>query len=824
MRIYVVRIGKAPLLFNDLDQGDGRSAASSRSWHGYVAGFAQVRSLGSISRGFLVNGSWEGTSMNQLWCSCVVGLICAFAPPAMAQQWLSQLPQTAREAPTIASLQQGFDSYYREHPVDLKLDKLQPTFRFQGTHEQNERVDIETYKMFRRWEWLVEPRAYPSGQLDLAQIATFREQVRGIDADLLARQSAQSPLRLIHVLPTWKPLGPSDAIGGTNMGRLTCINYDPKNPSILYLCAADGGIWKSTNGGAMWSPKFDREPTLSTGSIAIDPANTNVLYVATSDPFGYGVPFWGGTYSVGVMKSINGGNTWAATGLNWTVSQNRVIRHLAMDPSNPNILLAATSAGLYRTDNGGATWTQILPASTYDVEFQQNNGAIVYATTNQVMKSTNAGASFTALNATCPGARYNIQIAHSNPNVLYTLCTNATVQKSGNAGATWTATTAPGVTLYGYYDNVIAVSPVDDKVVYVAGFDMRRTTDGGNTWSTVPVAGHVDNHAITFGPGTSSTLLVGNDGGLFKSTNSGATWSSLNKGLAITQFYRVGISRTDPNIMVAGAQDNGNMKYTSGTWSNVTDADGMQDFVDWSNGNVIYAAIQYGAFYRSMNGGASFTGVSTPASGAWVTPWCQDPSSANTLYAGTDKVYKSVNQGTNWTAISGAPAGVGSFTVLKVAPSNTKVIYAGSGTKLYRTNNAGGTWTDITAGLPVATNYLTDIAISDTNPELAYATFSGYVAGQKVYRTTNGGAIWSNISGSLPNMPVDTIVYQKTANDAVYIGTDAGVYYRNDSMSQWVPYKTGLPNVIVDDLQIDYKTKTIRAATYGRGIWDAPLL
>jgi hypothetical protein len=295
------------------------------------------------------------------------------------------------------------------------------------------------------------------------------------------------------------------------------------------------------------------------------------------------------------------------------------------------------------------------------------------------------------------------------------------VQKSTDAGATWATVTAPGVSLYGYYDNVLAVSPVSDKIVYVAGFNIKRSADGGNTWSNVPVAVHPDNHAIKFAPGSSSTLFSGNDGGVFKSTNSGSTWTSLNKGLAITQFYRIGISRTSPNIMVAGAQDNGNMKYASGSFTNITNADGMQGFIDWSNSNVIYAGIQYGGFYRSTNGGTTFTNVSTPASGAWVAPWCQDPAVATTLYAGTDKVYKSVDQGTTWVAASGALAGIAQFTVLKVAQSDTQVLYAGSGTKLYRTTNGGGAWTDITSGLPVATNFLTHVAINDTNPDIAYA-------------------------------------------------------------------------------------------------------
>jgi photosystem II stability/assembly factor-like uncharacterized protein len=754
-----------------------------------------------------------------------VGLISTALSPAVAQQWLNRLPQDARAQPTVNDLRQAFNDFYKEQPPTERLNRPAAEFRFEKERgDEAETPAEEAANLFHRWEWLVDPRSYPSGKLDLQRIAELRSEVGQADERLTVSQTAESPLVQKFFLPHWTPLGPSDAVGGTNLGRVNCIEFDPKNAKIVYLCSADGGIWKSVNGGGAWTPLFDHEPTLSTGDVAIDPNASNILYVATSDSFGYGIPFWGGTYSVGVVKSTNGGLTWAPTGLNWTVGQNRTIRRLVVHPKNGKILLAATSDGVFRTDNGGTTWTQILPDSAYDVEFQQDNGSIAYATTTQVLKSTNEGATFTPLSASCSGFRYNIKIAKSNPKVLYTLCSNGAVQKSLDAGATWTVTPASGVTLYGYYDTVLAVSPVSPDNVYVAGFNIKESTNGGGSWTSVPVAGHVDNHVMKFAPNSNTTIYSGNDGGIFRSTNSGSTWASLNKGLSITQFYRIGVSRTNPNTILAGAQDNGNMKYSGGALANVTDADGMQDFIDWSNANVLYAGIQYGSFYRSTNGGASFTGVSTPSSGAWLSPWCQDPTVAATLYAGTDKVYKSVNQGTTWTPISGALSGVGAFTVLKVAPSNANVIYAGSGGKLYRTDNGGGAWTDVTAGLPVAANFLTDVAVSDVDPKLAYATFSGYTAGQKVFKTADGGATWSNISGWLPNMPVDTIVYQHGPYNMVYIGTDAGVYFINDFMPNWAPYKLDLPNVIVDDLQIDYKVKKIRAATYGRGIWEAPLL
>jgi photosystem II stability/assembly factor-like uncharacterized protein len=648
------------------------------------------------------------------------------------------------------------------------------------------------------------------------------QRVSVVDTNLVAKSAGADPDLLPALLPKWTPLGPFDAIGGTNLGRVNAIAFDPASPKIIYIGAADGGLWKSPDNGATWTPLTDHLPTLSIGDIAIDPAAPKNIYIATGDAFGYGNPFWGGTYSMGVWRSTNGGTSWSPTGLTLAVGQTRTIRRLAMHPTNPKILMAATSAGLFRTADAGTTWTSIWNTSTFDVEFNPADGNTVYATTTQVHKSTNAGVSFAALSANCAGARYNIELSKANPNTLYTLCTNGTVQKSTDAGATWSTTTAPGVTLYGYYDNVLAVSPSDANVVIVAGFNMRKSTNGGTSWSSVPVAGHVDNHCVRFAPGSSTTIFSGNDGGLFRTTDGGSTWASLNKGLAITQFYRLGLSKKTAGLLTAGAQDNGNMKLGAGTWTNITNADGMGGFIDFSNDNNVYAAIQYGGLFRSTNGGSTWAPISTPASGAWVTPFIQSPTVANTIYAATDKVYKSVDQGTTWAPISGTLSGVSQFTILKVH-SKPDFLLAGDGNKLYRTTNGGTSWTDITGTLPVAANYLTDAVMSDNDPQMMWVTFSGYNAGEKVYKSTDGGATWTNISGLLPNIPINCVVYENKAKNPIYIGTDAGVYYTRDGLPIFIPLKLGLPNVIVDELEIHYATKKIVAATYGRGLWQSNL-
>jgi photosystem II stability/assembly factor-like uncharacterized protein len=763
----------------------------------------------------------------------ILGLAASLVGPgASAQRWVDRLPRKPQQELTFQDLKQAFDEYYKEHPVDLKKEEREPErARMQALEDPKEKIEIESYKLFKRWEWFAEPRTYPTGTWNYEKIDAAVENLDSSDDDLIRKQPDTNVLKAEieeHMVkwPSkfWKPLGPSDALGGTNMGRVNSITFDPADSKVIYLGTPDGGVWKTEDGGATWDARFDSQPTLSVGDVAIDPHDSKVIYVATSDAFGYNVPFWGGTYSVGVRKSTDGGHKWTKTGLRWKVGQERIIRRLVIHPTDGKILLAATSDGLFRTVDGGATWKQILTASAYDAQFQPNDGNIAYATTTQVLKSTDGGATFTPLSATCSGARYSLRVAKSKPKTVYTLCSDGVVQRSTDAGATWTTASPSGVYLYGYYDTVLAVSPVDDNDVYVAGFDMMQTTNGGSTWSSVPVAGHVDNHCITFLPGSGTSLLVGNDGGVFRSTNSGSTWTSLNKGLSITQFYALGISKTNPAVMVLGAQDNGNMKLSTSTFSNITNADGMRDFIDWSDVNTIYAAIQYGSFNRSSNGGSTFVSIDTPASGAWEAPWQQDPITPHTIYAGTDKVYKSTDQGTTWTAISGALAGVGAFGELKVAPSDVKYIYAGGGTKLYRTKDGGTTWTDITAGLPVATNFITDLDVNDKDPQVVYVSFSGYNAGEKVYRSKDAGATWKNMSGGLPNIPADSIVHESRPDNPLYVGTDAGVYYKNDHLHDWVPYKQGLPNVIVDHLEIHYGTRVIRAATYGRGTWEAPLV
>jgi PKD repeat protein len=248
----------------------------------------------------------------------------------------------------------------------------------------------------------------------------------------------------------------------------------------------------------------------------------------------------------------------------------------------------------------------------------------------------------------------------------------------------------------------------------------------------------------------------------------------------------------------------------------------MDCFIDWNNNNVIVASYVNGDFQRSTNGGASWANIVSGLTGsaAWVAPIVQDPVTPTTFYCGYQHVFKSTNQGSSWTQLGSIGA---VLDEVKVSPSNPNVIYATSVNGIWKTSNGGVTWSNISGTIPIGSAQVTDLTMDNLNPNQIYVTLSGYSSGNKVYASNNGGAIWTNYSTGLPNIPTNCIVYTNNSPQALYVGTDVGVYYREASMPSWVPYFNGLPNVVVQDMEIFYPTRKLRAATYARGVWESDL-
>jgi len=694
------------------------------------------------------------------------------------------------------------------------------------------------WKIFKRWEWFWGQRVYPDG-LFPSPDKTYIEYQKRLRAD---KKNLDNTL----TVGNWENLGPTTNNGGYGgLGRINVVREHPSNSNTIYAGAASGGLWMSTDGGNNWSTNTDELGSLGVTDLVFDPDDSNIIFMATGDGD------HSDTYSVGVLKSTNGGASWNTTGLNWTQNNNRTISRLLINPVNSDFIYAGGSNGIYKSTNGGTDWSLVFNTmSVKDMELKPGTPSTIYAARNAIYRSTDNGTSWTQLTSGLPTSgmeRIALAVSPNNANYVYALISSTSgsgflgLYRSTNSGDSWTLmSSTPNILGWnvtgsdtggqGWYDLCLAASPTNANEIYAGGVNIWKSTNGGVNWtrstywnSAYTPTVHADQHDLWFST-NSNTLYVGNDGGVYHTTNGGTNWSWVGSGLQISQFYRLGVSATNSNIVIAGAQDNGT-KLKSGTnWTDVIGGDGMECIVDHSNANIMYGSIYYGQIRKSTNGGSSFNTLTLPSEynsgyGAWVTPYVMDPTNSNILYVGYRNIFKTTNGGGSWTSISNFTSG--SITVLQVAPSNTNYIYASTGgSYLKATTNGGANWTEY--ALPAYTT-LTYLAVDNDNPLNIWATFSGYYSGQKVYNSTNGGQSWTNISGTLPNLPVNCVVHQKDFNDRIYVGTDIGVYYRDNNTDNWVSFNTNLPNVVITELEIQYSTNKLRAATFGRGLWEAEI-
>jgi PKD repeat protein len=696
------------------------------------------------------------------------------------------------------------------------------------------------YKAFRRWQWFVEPRVYPSGDMKFSSRGYALEQYNKF---LLENkdQKLSSSAAVTATTANWTALGPFGSPTGGDAGRIQAIQLKPGDPNTIYVGSAAGGFWMSNNGGTSYTTTTDQFASCGISDIACDPVHSSIIYVSTGDKDA------GDTHSTGVLKSFDGGLTWMQTGLLWQTSQQRRIFRLLVNPVNPNTLIVASSVGVFRSLDAGTTWSLVANGNYVDAEYRPGDTTTVYIVSNgSFARSTNGGSSFNtiSISGSLPSSRLSLAVTPANNNYVYIMvgATNngfGGLYRSTNTGSSWTLmSSTPNVMGWAadgsdsggqaWYSLAIDASPTNANEITVGGVNSWKSTNGGSTWTlnTHWYGGggkpyvHADLHCVLYTSGT--TCYLGTDGGLARTTNSGTNWSTINGNMNIAQIYKMGQSTTNPGKIISGHQDNGSNLSNGAAWSEVYGGDGMDCFIDWNNNNLIIASSQNGNFGRSTNGGASFAGITSGLSGtaAWVAPIVQDPQTQNTFYCGYQEVYKSTNQGSGWVQMGNIGA---TLDEIKISPSNPNVIYATAVGGIWRTNNGGNTWSNVTAGIPVGGNQITDLAIDNTNPNQIYVTVSGYTSGTKVFSSNTGGAIWTNYSNGLPNIPANCIIYVNNSPQALYVGTDVGIYYREASMSSWMAYNTGLPNVVIDDMEIYYPTGKLRAATYGRGVWETNL-
>jgi PKD repeat protein len=750
------------------------------------------------------------------------------SPILFAQNWVKKKEESHAN---FYEIQKAFNKHWKKQE---RKEKFKSFFSLdRKTEEEN-----EGFMLYKRWEYTAKPRVYPSGDLSL-----LRESGRVIEqaiADPIYRSSLQAS-------GNWQPLGAFDVPSGAGgAGRVNCVRFHPTQANTIFVGAPVGGLWKSTDAGSTWSVMTNSLPSLAVSDVAIDANNTNIMYLASGDFDADDAP------GVGILKSTDAGLTWQITGLNFLISQGRYVSRIIIDPTNSNILWAAASNGVYKSNNAGVNWTKVLTTNNLrDLELKPGSSTVLYASSNtNFYKSIDGGNSFTLISAGLPisssSSRISIAVTAANPEVVYVVSSNSSdngfkgIYKSIDSGSSFSLKASDPNLLgwdsggndsggQGWYTLSIAASPINEYEVVIGGVNIWASFDGGENWEIsahwygdngVPYV-HADIHDLTYKP-NSEILFTGTDGGIFKSTQNLSGWIDISNGLQIGQMYKLGCSASNSSLVLQGWQDNGTNQYNAGNWAQILGGDGMECFVDWNDPNYQYGELQYGNINRSDDGGQSFQGIKNNISedGEWVTPWMQHPTSANTLFAGYKNVWKSTNRGNDWTQISNL--NIGGLTILKVAKSNPSYIYISNSTSIFKTTNGGANWNAIT--VPNAGSMaITDIAIDETNPDKIWISRSGYSANIKVFKTTDGGSTWQNLSSGLPNIPVNTVVNQTGTNDGIYVGTDFGVYYYDENILMWVPFMNGLPNVRVDELEIQYSSNKLRAATYGRGLWESSI-
>ncbi|MBC8172435.1 MAG: hypothetical protein H7X71_00900, partial [Chitinophagales bacterium] len=640
--------------------------------------------------------------------------------------------------------------------------------------EFNEADDL--MDKFKRWEFIMKTRVDQYGNFPDPAIV-FKE----TEKYKLAHPEAFSNSRSA----TWAPFGDAVVpVNGGGSGRINCIQLDPLDPDIIYIGAAGGGVWKSPDGGTTWIPLGDQLPVTSIGDIAIDPTSTNIIYVATGDCAAYEIAwqedqdFWGGVYSAGVLKSLDGGITWNPTGLSYNQDDLEIVQRLIIHPTSPNILLAATRNGIYRTNDGGDSWTLTEGAHCYDLALNSANPDIVYAVDEQdVLISEDAGETWSILeNNLGAYGRTSIETTAADADVIYVLNEGGGFFRSEDAGVNWETQKDPRfvTSFYGYYDMQFDASDVNVERIISGGLTIvRNTTGGDNNWAEITQWSdqdeedyvHADAHAFFYHPTNEDIVFAGCDGGIFKSTDNGNSWTDLSKGLRIAQIYRISTSATDPDRVLGGWQDNGTNLWDGTTYEEIDNStwDGMEAIIDFTDPDIMFLAHQYGDVYRTTDGGDSWNGEI--CCGDWVTPYVMDPTDHNIMYYGdgSGNIWKSTDNGENWTNKNGALGG--SVFAISVSPANNDYIYAASLTKIKVSVNGGDSWSNITGTIPTDGIGINYIATSNTDANKVWVALSAYSEGDKVYYSSDAGDTWTNISGTLPNVPVNTIVYENDSDD-----------------------------------------------------------
>ncbi|MFI7025933.1 WD40/YVTN/BNR-like repeat-containing protein [Micromonospora sp. NPDC049900] len=711
-------------------------------------------------------------------------------------------------------------------------------------------------------EWMTAQRM-SDGSRDLSVVKYTR--ARG-EADRLATRT-RSAYRPLAERP-WSFFGPAN-IGG----RVVDIAVDPQVPDQIFIAAASGGVWRSADAGATFTPAWPDGWAQAIGAIAM--TSDGVLFAGTGEaqPGGGSITFGGD----GVYRSSDRGATWQRVGL----ADSHAIGRFAVDPSDEDRVFAAASGnlfvpggerGVYLTEDGGDTWRQVLapPNDTTgatEVVIDPTDPDRVYAAMwdhlrephqrtyggpgSSLWRSDDGGETWARMTTGLPTdadqGRWGLTLAPNDPQRLYAYVGTAlgpfrAFYRSDDGGDTWTqtpvSTSQASQSTFSWWFGKIFVDPGDADHVFLMGVNLMRSTNGARSFSSVGGV-HADQHVMRWDPKVPSRVYLGNDGGVYRSETNGASGWVKAVDERYTQFYTVDVAQTDPSLKVGGTQDNGcNRGYNGvgGPWNAIGCGDGLQTLIHPENPNIVFGCSQYGACYRSENAGGTprqsiGTGQTTSQRRNWLTPLQFDPNDPNVMYYAGNIVNRSTDNGRTWTAISpdltgggpNDPSGYpwGTITTVAAAPSDSATLYVGTDDgRLWWTRNLGANWQQVDpAQLPGT--WVTRVAVNPKDANVAYATFSAFRSGSDrahVMMTRDGGRTWTDIGRGLPDAPVNSVI--PTADGLLLVGTDVGVFVSAWNGGEWAALGTALPKAAVMYLRYHEPSRQLTAATFGRGIYD----
>ncbi|MGB1031581.1 MAG: VPS10 domain-containing protein, partial [Flavobacteriales bacterium] len=695
------------------------------------------------------------------------------------------------------------------------------------------------HSIYKRWEQFIEPRVYGESA-NWTELSSFLQKAWEEKKATIAKAKPG----LAKTNGNWTALGPQDWINSSyapGNGRINVVAVNPLNSNEYFVGTPAGGMWKTSDNGNSWEPMTDNLPSPGVSGIAIHPTNPDIMYIGTGDSDATD------TYGLGVFKTTNGGADWETTGFIFDDDQESITKVL-MHPNNPETIFAGSTDGLWKTTDGGTTWYNVLNGRIRDFEFNPSNPDIIYVGRERFYVSNDGGESFSQVSSGLPSSndigRIAIGVTPADASMVYLLIADDAdggflgIWRSTNNGVDFEErATSPNILSgsedgngsggQGFYDLAIAVSPINEDNVFCGGVNLWESNNGGNSFAinahwiyNTPGTEyvHADIHQLEF---FGDDLFSASDGGLWRSTNFGNSFTNKSFGLEITQCYRIGVQLQDPNRVVLGSQDNGSM-LKANNWYHVQGGDGMQCFFHPTDASKMYVSSQYGSLYRSDNFGDDFdwAAIGIDDDGAWTTPWELDINNPSVMYAGYQNMWRSTNGGAGWAQVSSNINET--LRYIDISPVNSNRVYAGTYDQIFTTSNGGNAWTELNT-VPLPNIGISWIAASEFDASTLYVCLSGTSPERKVYRTVDNGENWENISDNLPNVPFNTIVEDPNLEGSLYVGSDLGVYHRHPDLANWQAFDSGLPMTIVNELEIHPTAGKIYAGTYGRGIWVSDL-